>query len=195
MTTLDRLKKHWQNILIGIFFVLMLVLPSFRMFVSSNFQRLLLQSRILQPEEVQASAALPRVPYQWSITDQAGKEVPMSQFEGKTIFLNFWASWCPPCVAELPDILSLMEKTDRSKVAFILLNMDRKPEALERFMKKKGYDFQYYRMHSPLPELLQSQSLPTTHIISPEGKLLTTKKGMAYYDTEHFKNYLENGGR
>src|SRR4051812_49264251 len=60
--------------------------------------------------------------YNFTVKDLNGKVVNMSDLKGKVIFLNLWATWCGPCVAEMPSIQSLYEKADKDKIAFVILD-------------------------------------------------------------------------
>ncbi|GJM60549.1 TlpA disulfide reductase family protein [Persicobacter diffluens] len=191
---LIRLKKHWLDILLAGFLLMLVFMPNLRAPVLGFLQGLILKTGIFQPSESAELENMPEAEYQWMLLDENGEEVPFEDFKGKTIFLNFWATWCPPCIAELPDILALEERTDPEKVAFVLVNMDKEREALEKFLNK-GPRFNSYRLKAGLPEVFRSQVLPTTYVISPNGKVISTKKGMAKYNTDHFKTYLESGGQ
>ena len=60
--------------------------------------------------------------YEFRLEDLNGNKVSFSEFKGKSVFLNFWATWCPPCVAEMPDIHSLYKKTG-DKISFVMISI------------------------------------------------------------------------
>lgn len=127
--------------------------------------------------------------YDFTLVNAAGREIDFSEFKGQTIFLNFWATWCPPCVAEMPDIQSLYEKTGQ-EVAFVMISVDKNKFKAKEFVQNKEYDFPIYFMKSGPPAVYNTRSIPTTYIISPEGKIVGERHGMAKYDSEEFRNFL-----
>ena len=123
------------------------------------------------------------------LIDAEGKTRSLEEFKGKVIFLNFWATWCPPCIAEMPSIDKLHEEMG-DEVAFVILSFDDDFEKAKDFDKRKGYDLPIYAPASNLPEMFQSSSLPTTYIIDAAGNLALTHKGMADYNDPEFKIFL-----
>ncbi len=85
--------------------------------------------------------------YDFIITDIEGNEIAFDTFKEKTVFINFWATWCPPCVAEMPDINDLYGKT-KDQVSFVMISVDEDREKAKSFMKRKGYDFPVYFLTS-----------------------------------------------
>lgn len=125
------------------------------------------------------------------LIDSDGKVSSLADLKGKVIFLNYWATWCPPCIAEMPSIDKLHEEMG-ADIAFILLSFDKDFETAKAFDKRKGYDLPIYAQASNLPTMLQSSALPTTYIIDTEGNIVLTHKGMADYNTAEFKNFLKS---
>ena len=133
--------------------------------------------------------------YNFTIKDLEGNKVDFNQFKGKVVFLNLWATWCGPCVAEMPSIESLYGKMDKDKVAFVILNWLEEPRKVSKFIQAKKFTFPVYVMYKDVPEQLIVPSIPTTFIIGPDGKMATKKVGTANYDTEKFKTFLEELGK
>lgn len=152
-------------------------------------QRAILATGLLQPDQIpkdqQTSAA-----YDFELRDINGESVDFSTFKGKTVFLNFWATWCPPCIAEMPDIHDLYNKVQNEDIVFVMLSQDKDFQKAIDYIKKKEYDFPVYSLNSRLPQVYHSQSIPTTFVISPKGKIVSKRSGMAKYDTEKFRDFL-----
>ncbi|MGV3540821.1 MAG: TlpA disulfide reductase family protein [Rufibacter sp.] len=120
-----------------------------------------------------------------------GKTISFESLKGKVIFLNIWATWCPPCVAEMPNIQKLYEKVGSDKIAFVMLSVDQAGlPKVKNYIAKKGYTFPVYVPHSNFPPEFESPSIPTTYIISPKGKIVAKQVGMAEYDTKEMREYL-----
>jgi thiol-disulfide isomerase/thioredoxin len=121
-----------------------------------------------------------------------GKTVPFESLKGKVIFLNIWATWCPPCIAEMPNIQKLYDKVGSDKIAFVMLSVDEGGMAkVKKFIDKKGYTFPVYMPASQFPQEFYSTAIPTTFIISPEGKIVAKQEGMAEYDTKEVREFLQ----
>ncbi|QHL86941.1 redoxin domain-containing protein [Nibribacter ruber] len=134
----------------------------------------------------------PMVGAGFQMTDLDGKLVSFESLKGKVIFLNVWATWCPPCIAEMPNIQSLYEKVGSDKIAFVMLSVDQKSrEKVKKFIEKKGFTFPVYMPASGLPEAFNSPAIPSTYIISPAGQIVAQQSGMAEYDTPEVIDFLQ----
>jgi len=144
-----------------------------------------------RPEE---PAVAKKFNYNFSIKDLDGKVIDVEQFKGKTIFLNIWATWCGPCRMEMPSIQNLYNQVDNDKILFIMLSVDRRDDfnKVKNFVKEKEYTFPVYIPASTLPNQLQVGVIPSTFVISPEGKVVSSETGAAKYDTPEFKAFIEN---
>ncbi len=125
------------------------------------------------------------------LLDIDGKVVSLEDLKGKVIFLNFWATWCPPCIAEMPNIAQLHEEMG-DEVAFVMLSLDDDFEKAKAFNKRKGFNLPIYALASPLPAMYESSAIPTTYVIDAAGNLALTHKGMADYDNKKFKAFLKS---
>lgn len=122
-----------------------------------------------------------------------GKTVDFESLKGKVVFMNIWATWCPPCVAEMPNIQSLYEKVGSDDIAFVMLSVDEGGvEKVQKFIDKKGFTFPVYMPASQFPQEFYSNAIPTTFIISPEGKIVAKQEGMAEYDTKEVREFLQS---
>jgi thiol-disulfide isomerase/thioredoxin len=122
----------------------------------------------------------------------AGQPVSLESLKGKVIFLNIWATWCAPCIAEMPNIQNLYKKVGSDKIAFVMLSVDQGGlDKVKKFIDRKGFTFPVYLAAGELPLEFDTGALPTTYIISPAGNIVKTQEGMAEYDTPAFRKYLE----
>lgn len=127
----------------------------------------------------------------FSMKDLQGNSVQFEELKGKVIFLNLWATWCRPCITEMPGIQSLYEKLDPEKFAFVMLSVDQEGRGkVAEFVKKKGFSFPVYMPEGSLPEVFNTKSIPSTFIISPEGKIVHRQNGMAEYDNPKMRYFL-----
>ncbi len=158
-------------------------------------QRGLLKTGLVNSLSEQTEKATPENPpadFNLNLQDANGKLVSLRDFKGKVIFLNFWATWCPPCIAEMPDINNLYKETNKDNYVFLMVSMDDDFKTAKAFQQKKGYSFPIYRMNGPLPEMYNSGNLPTTYLINSKGELSLTHIGIGDYSSKDFKDYFEN---
>lgn len=134
----------------------------------------------------------PQADFNMNLINSKGEAVSMEEFRGKVIFLNIWATWCPPCIAEMPGINNLYNEIKDEDVVFLMLSMDENFEKAKRFKEKKDFDFEVYQAVGGIPQMYHSQSIPTTYFINGKGELALTHTGMADYDTAEFKEFLRS---
>lgn len=95
----------------------------------------------------------------------------LADFRGKVVFLNFWGSWCPPCVEEMPGIQKLYE-TKGDQMVIVLITMKDKPEKFVPFLQENHYSMPVYEASSLLPKQLIPGSFPTTYILNKKGEIV-----------------------
>lgn len=127
--------------------------------------------------------------YQWNLVGLDGKQIDFQSAKGKVAVVNVWATWCPPCVAELPSFADLYADY-KDKVVFAFVANDEK-DKVEVFLKKKGYTLPVYFQASAAPEELTSSSIPATYIISKSGKIVVDEKGAANWNSERIRTLLD----
>ncbi|MGW8123941.1 TlpA family protein disulfide reductase [Roseivirga echinicomitans] len=129
--------------------------------------------------------------YNFRLVNQEGIKIDVRDLKGKTIFINIWATWCPPCVAEMPNINSLYNKIENKEdIVFLMISHDDEMRTANAWIKRKGFDFPIYKLATPLPDVFETGVVPSTFVVSPEGKVVVSKTGMANYDTNRFRKYL-----
>lgn len=136
-------------------------------------------------------SGIPDADYNFKLVDRNGKIRSLEEFKGKTIFMNLWATWCAPCIAEMPSIDKLHEEMG-DEVEFVMLSLDKDFQKAKDFDTNKGYDLPIYAPGENLPALYQTRSIPTTYVIDAKGKLALTHKGMADYSSQEFKDFLNS---
>jgi thiol-disulfide isomerase/thioredoxin len=131
--------------------------------------------------------------YNFSIKDLDDTQIDFKQYKGKVVFINLWATWCAPCRAEMNNIQKLYDKTDHEKIKFVMLSFDKETEreSVSRFLKKNSYTFPVFMPSEYLSPQLNSPSIPTTFVISKEGKIVAKEVGTTNYNTSKFKKFLE----
>jgi thiol-disulfide isomerase/thioredoxin len=130
--------------------------------------------------------------FNMKLINSKGERLSLEQFRGKVIFINIWATWCPPCIAEMPGINDLFNELDDPEIVFLMLSVDQDFEKAIRFKKKKEFDFEVYKVDGGIPQMYYTESIPTTFVIDANGELALTHAGMADYNTAEFKQFLQS---
>ncbi len=120
-----------------------------------------------------------------------GRPANLRRFAGKAVVLNLWASWCPPCRAEMPALQRVYNQVDTARVAFVMVSFDENPERARRVVRQAGYTFPVFFPAAPLPKVFDTRSIPTTFVLAPDGTVAVRTEGMADYDTPEFRDYLQ----
>ena len=116
---------------------------------------------------------------QIKLTDLEGKEVDLTKFEGKIIFVNFWATWCRPCIQEMPSIAALQTQLAGKNIEFFFAS-DEEVDKIQKFMESRKMTLNFVRVENP--ESLGMQALPTTFIFDGEGNMVHSEVGFRKWD-------------
>lgn len=121
---------------------------------------------------------------------EKGQKIQLSELRGKVVFINLWATWCPPCRAELPSIAKLYHHfKDNPDVFFLLLNEDNtqvyNSGKVQTFLKKNGYSLPVYRLMSKRPTFYKG-TLPTTVVLDKQGRIRFKKEGASNFSGDTF---------
>lgn len=103
-----------------------------------------------------------------------GQSIDMDEFKGKVVFINFWATWCGPCIKEMPTIAQAQTLMAGKDVVFLFASNE-ELDQIEAFSKKRDFNFRYVQLDNM--EELRIQALPTTFIFDPEGALKFSETG------------------
>ena len=135
----------------------------------------------------EAQSALPA----FRMRNGRGEIVDLAQFRGKKVFVNLWATWCPPCRAEIPSIESLGAKTDRNKVEFVMLSLDDNFEKAKTYAANNNMKLPLYYPAADLPQLFVTEGIPMTIIFNEKGEIVFNQVGSSDYDTPRFQELLK----
>lgn len=178
------LKKHYSNILFALLVVLLLI-PTTRTPIVVFVQRLIAFSPSTIPTEEQNTLT----DYQWKLRG-LNTNSQFNEAQNEVVFVNFWATWCPSCIAEMPSIQELYNDYG-NKVQFFLVSNESQSK-IEGFITKNNYTFPVYQALEASPKILESQALPTTYLISKTGKTVIKKTGVADWNSEKTRAIIDN---
>jgi thiol-disulfide isomerase/thioredoxin len=184
-------RSVWQkagDILFWVLIILFLI-PGPRKVLLTTVNRAVLYVKSPRVLSAEKQGQLTDLDYNWVLAWGKNDPYYFSNLRDKVVFLNFWATWCPPCVAEMPEIQSLYRKYG-DRVAFVLVTSE-KQEVVEAFMEKNRYMMPVLYMATEPPEPLSFRAYPTTFIISRDGAVVSKKTGAVNWDSRATHRILD----
>lgn len=166
--------------------LLALLIPATRKPVTSTLIKIIsLPPRVSQKNVQKVSPDA----YKWQLVDQNGKEVELSEFKDEVVLINLWATWCPPCIGEMPSFQKLHDEFG-TKINFFFVTNEA-PSKVKPFIDSKGYTIPVYYSKTQAPADFYSNSIPATYIVNKKGELVLSKKGAANWHSKSVKDLLE----
>lgn len=115
---------------------------------------------------------------EFSMTDTAGKTHKLSQYKGKWVLVNFWATWCPPCLEEIPDLVDLHEDKKNNLVVLGVAMDYRDGKEVKAFADSMLVSYPVILGDRKLASQIGPvEGLPTTYLYNPQGKLVARQVG------------------
>ena len=117
----------------------------------------------------------------FSLKNMNNKEVTLRELEGKKVFINFWASWCPPCKAEMPDIQKLYENHGED-IKIIAINLGEKKDKVKKYLENENLDFTVLLdKNQKVASQYLVRAIPTSYFLDENGIILKKKLGVLSY--------------
>lgn len=132
--------------------------------------------------------AFGKADYDWSVWTLDGKELALSSFRGEVVLLNFWATWCGPCVAEMTGLQRLYDSLNRQVVFLMITNEDEK--TVRYFRDKRRIRLPLYVCRGEPPVVFRPRGLPTTFIVDRGGTIVLKHMGAANWDDEACRGFV-----
>lgn len=129
--------------------------------------------------------------FSMTLKNSKGETVSLEDYKGKVIFINLWATWCPPCIAEMPSIEAMYNDIDLDKIEVLMVSFDRSFQKAIDYKERNNFSFDVYELDGPIPAMYNTRSIPTTYIIDAEGNLAFRHTGTADYNRQDFKEFLK----
>lgn len=148
-------------------------------------------SAVAENEE-QANAAQENLAPEAIFKDINGQDVSISSLRGKVVFINFWATWCPPCKAELPSIQQLKNTYPKdAPIEFLFVDVNEPIQQAKDYMDNNNFDLPVYVPVDAIPSAYLGQAIPTTIIIDKEGSLVARLEGARDFTSPEIKNIID----
>ncbi|WP_456439690.1 TlpA family protein disulfide reductase [Psychroserpens sp.] len=187
MTKSKKLKAY--N-LIFIIVIVLLIIPQTRQPIQVFINKGIVS--IVKPSIIEASERQSLTNYDWRLRDAFGNNFDFHTAEGKVIVINFWATWCPPCIAEMPSIELLYQKYKNNEDVVFLFVSNEDVSVIKKFISKKDYSFNVYQSLTEYPKEFNVSSIPRTFIISKKGEIVIDKSGPADWNNERVSNTIDD---
>lgn len=127
----------------------------------------------------------------FKLKDLNGNELSLSSLKGKKVFLNFWATWCPPCKSEMPEIEKLYEETKDSNLIIVAVEIGEPLNTVKPFIDSNKYKFKVLLdSDNSVADKYKINSIPTSYFIDTEGNIISEHLGAMTID--QMKEYIKN---
>jgi len=136
---------------------------------------------VLKPETKQVTS---------TFEDLDGNSVELSDYKGKRVLLNFWATWCKPCIEEMPSLLKAEAALENDDYVFLLAS-DQSVDKIKAFKAKKGFGFKYLKFNGAMTDFDVS-ALPATFIYNTKGEQSNRIDGATEWDSSEIIDMLKN---
>lgn len=182
-----KISKSQRNNIIFLVIILVMLIPQTRRPIQLMLQKGL---AMISPSVVDKEDRVALTDYDWQLVDEHGKAYDFNQAKGKVIFVNFWATWCPPCIAEMPSMEKLYQAY-KDDVVFLFVSNE-KQEVISKFKKKNSYEFLVHASLSPGPKLFKTSSIPRTFVLDKQGHIVIDKSGAADWNSAKVRKLLDD---
>lgn len=178
-------KSQISNLIFAAIIIILLFTPIGK-FVKVQLHKIISFSPSIENIEDRVSLS----DYNWSLQDLQANKLDFENTREKVVLVNFWATWCPPCVAEMPSIQKLYDDY-KDKVVFVLVSNE-KPDLIQNFLNKNKYSFPIYQELSQAPSEFATTSIPATFVLDKQGAIVIDKRGAADWNATKVRELLDS---
>jgi thiol-disulfide isomerase/thioredoxin len=133
-----------------------------------------------RPPEPLPPAGIPKTPLpEFRVRTLEGEEVSSLSLRGRWVVVNFWATWCPPCVREIPDFIALQSEFGSGQVQFLGLSVDDEEDVVRQFAARVSLNYPVAVVDEELVGFFGGvDGLPTTFVVDPDGQMVNRHTGL-----------------
>ena len=178
-------KKQRNNIIFFVLIALIIFTP-----VGSYLKVKLNQVKVAfsNPSSIEEANREVVSDFHWNLVDSSVRKINFQELEGEIILVNFWATWCPPCIAEMPSLNALYSDY-KDKIKFVFVANDQKSK-VDAYLEKNNYDLPVYYSSEKAPTELYSNSIPATFLIDDRGKIVMKEIGSSDWNSTKVRNQI-----
>lgn len=120
-------------------------------------------------------------------------ELRLSSFKGKVVLMNFWATWCPPCIEEMPSMQRLYHELPRDSFEILAINMQEDRGTVQQFISEHSFEYPILLdFGGEVAQRYAVRGLPTSYVIAPDGSMPAALIGFAHWDEPGFVEFFQN---
>ena len=180
-----KIKDNITNIIFIVLLIAMFIPTSREWLLSNVISHLPFSASELKREEQKTFTD-----YQWQLQDLDGKMLNLEDTKAKKVLLvNFWATWCPPCIAEMPSLQRLYDDYN-DKIQFVFVSNE-DTEKIKAFLAKKGFTMPIYNKYNAMPKAFDVSKIPTTFIISKGGQIVVEETGITDWNSAKTREIID----
>lgn len=159
--------RFWRGLLLGLALgpILVLLVVAAGTFV---LRRRFLAAQALEPPPLPAAQSWD---YEIDLRDLEGNPVPATDWAGRVLVLNFWATWCTPCIAEMPALSRLLQQTADLGVQFAFISSET-ADVVRPFVAKKAWDLPFFVLAADTPTCFRGRAVPATFVLDRAGTIV-----------------------
>lgn len=182
------IRKNWSTVIMIAVLILLWVNPDAKAWVMRQMISTgLFNSKI--EEKTEESLLLPP---NFSVKNERGEIMETAQLRGKVVFINFWASWCPPCRAEFPSVQKLYDRyRSNEDMIFLTVNLDDEMILGKKYLQKEKFSIPFLVPNDSIPKELYNGSIPATTVLDKTGKIRMHHSGIADYSKDSFYQEID----
>lgn len=179
--------KFKRSNIIFFIIIILLIIPqtreTFQVWMHKGFS-FVNQSSLIKKEDRKVVSST-----NWELLSHTNTHLNFENTRGKVVFINFWATWCPPCIAEMPSIQDLYNDY-KDNVVFMFVTHD-DFETVEKFKTKRGFNFEVFTPLNESPSELQTRAIPRTFIINKQGEIVVDESGAVDWNSNKVRRQLD----
>lgn len=179
-------KKFKTSNIIFVIVIALFIIPQTREFIQVWIHKgvsLVNQASLIEEDDRSTVSSV-----NWQLGSDRQNTLDFETTKGKVVFINFWATWCPPCIAEMPSLQALYDDYN-DKVVFLFVTND-PLETVKKFKTKHNYDFEVYNPLNEAPIELSTRAIPRTFIINKNGQIVVDKSGAVNWNSDKVRSQL-----
>jgi peroxiredoxin len=128
----------------------------------------------------------------FELKDPAGKPLSLKDFRGKVVFLNFWATWCPPCIEEMPAMEKLHQELEKDGLVMLAVNFQEGPERVKEFFTQHNLTFTpLLDRDGKVTEQYQAWGLPVSVVINKRGQIAARATGSKDWHSDEARQFFK----
>lgn len=182
-------KKSKISNLLFIALIALFLIPQTRLFVQVQLNKLKIGSNLFTPDALAPNDRVQLTPFEYRVRSLDGITVSSPIGKGKVTFISYWATWCGPCIAEMPGLEKLY--ADYGNTVNFLFITNEEIDKVQAFLEKKDLNIPAVTPLMQAPEALFEKSIPTNYIIDKKGKIVVKEQGAINWDTLEIRDLLD----